>query len=349
MIIIHLIHEKKFEKFIKLTFDGLGVKNIYCDLLNFNENFNSNIDVIIIHYLSDEAVKLVSDLEISKVKIVWYLYGHDAFRFTKFSGLFHKKITKKYLLNPILNGYKFSISYLLRSYFSGFFYKKWDNEFTLNFISRSIDFIIAVLPYDIEIFTDKYNTRASFFHINYLNPLLEVKPSFAKGKSLLIGNSATHTNNHLDVFECLNKFSQLDKIIIPLSYGSQKYGDYIGNIAIKKFGKKVNLLKNFIPFRDYQNIILSCEFMIMGHIRQQALGNIVQALFSGIKIFLYEKSAVYKFLKKNNFVVSKITPDLDFIPLTITQKKHNVKKCLQVFGKNKIKNDVTKLMKVLSQ
>lgn len=347
MTIIHLIHDKKFEKFIKSTFDIATISNIYCDIFNFSNSFNKNIDIIFIHYLSDEVAKLLMNLDTNKVKVVWYLYGHDAFRYTKFTGLFHKKITKQYLLNPNLVGFKFAASYFLRTHFSGLLRKKWDNNLTLKFISENINYIIPVLPNDFKTFINKYKTKANFYHFNYFVPLLEDKSRFAKGKSLLIGNSSTDTNNHLDVFECLNDFSQFDKIVIPLSYGSKKYADYIGDIASKKFGNKVNLLKKFMPYEDYQNIILSCEFLIMGHIRQQALGNIIQALYSGVKVFLYENSAAYEFLEKNNFIISKITQDMEFVPLTITQKKYNVDKCLQVFGKDKVKNDVLDFIKII--
>lgn len=348
MTIIHLIHDKKFEKFIKSTFDIGATNNIYCDILNFSNYYNNNIDIIFIHYLSDEVAKLLTSLDTNKIKVVWYLYGHDAFRFTKFTGLFHKKITKQYLLNPNLVGYKFASSYFLKTHFSSLVKKKWDNKLTLKFISNKINYIIPVLPNDFKTFTKKYKTNANFYHLFYLNPLLESKPCFAKGKSLLIGNSATDTNNHLDVFECLNNFSQLKEIVIPLSYGSQKYGNYIVDIASKKFGDKVNLLKKFMPYEDYQNIILSCEFLMMGHIRQQAMGNIVQALYSGVKVFLFENSAAYEFLKKNNFIISKITKDIDFVALTMTQKQHNIDKCLQVFGKEKVQNDVLNLMKIIA-
>ena len=45
-----------------------------------------------------------------------------------------------------------------------------------------------------------------------------------KGRNILLGNSASDTNNHLDAFEALRKLD-LDgrKIITPLSYGNANY------------------------------------------------------------------------------------------------------------------------------
>lgn len=122
---------------------------------------------------------------------------------------------------------------------------------------------------------------------------------YVKSDNILIGNSASFTNNHLEAFEKLESFDLGSrKLITPLSYGNKEYANQIIEIGRKKFGGNINALTDFLPISDYQEILQSCGIVIMNHYRQQAVGNVLNAIYLGAKIFLSNKNTLYYYLKR---------------------------------------------------
>ncbi|MDW7773853.1 MAG: TDP-N-acetylfucosamine:lipid II N-acetylfucosaminyltransferase [Desulfobulbaceae bacterium] len=144
--------------------------------------------------------------------------------------------------------------------------------------------------------------------------------------NILIGNSATYPNNHLDTFELLKNL-QLSgrKIFCPLSYGDSVLKKNIIKIGHKIYGENFFPIKNFLPSEEYINLISSCSVVIMNHLRQQALGNIVIMIYLGAKVFLDEQNPVYCFFKKQGtFVFSMDDLSSEYTTrLDIKSIKHN--------------------------
>ena len=131
-------------------------------------------------------------------------------------------------------------------------------------------------------------------------------------KNILIGNSLTYTNNHMDIFSKIRLY-QLDnqKYIIPINYGTAYNADY------KKFKNKASLpedrtiwLDDFLPYERYRVLMGSISHAIFGHMRQQSLGNINMCLQRSVKLFLYKDSLIYRQLKEWGYVVYTIEEDL---------------------------------------
>ncbi len=136
------------------------------------------------------------------------------------------------------------------------------------------------------------------------------------GNNILIGNSATPTNNHIEVFDLL-RTQNLDnrKIICPLSYGNSDYASIIKDIGRSYFGENFLGLDTFMPYEEYTELIGTCSNVIMNHNRQQATGNIVVMLLLGANIFLSQINPLYSFLKQKDAVIFTIdelsnSPDL---------------------------------------
>ncbi len=124
------------------------------------------------------------------------------------------------------------------------------------------------------------------------------------GYNILVGNSATPTNNHIEAFLLLAK-NRLNgrKIITPLSYGEPKYRNAILNKGKKIFGEKFFPIIDFLPLSEYNLLISKCSIVVMNHRRQQALGNIGAMLYCGAKVFLDESNPIYSFFKENGAYV----------------------------------------------
>lgn len=118
------------------------------------------------------------------------------------------------------------------------------------------------------------------------------------GEDILVGNSATPENNHLEVFELIKNSINVDgkRIIVPLSYGDAKYRDEIITIGKSYFCDQFVPLVDFMPKDQYISLLNSCGFVFFNHLRQQAMGNIIITLMKGAKIFMNSRSPAYKWL-----------------------------------------------------
>ena len=118
------------------------------------------------------------------------------------------------------------------------------------------------------------------------------------GRSVIIGNSSSPTGNHLSVISYLRNFSLGDKdIIVPLSYGNKSYAALVEQEGMYAFGENFKVVKNFLLLDDYNQLLLSANIFIYGNWRQEAVGNILIALYLGGKVFLDKRNPLLNFYK----------------------------------------------------
>lgn len=146
------------------------------------------------------------------------------------------------------------------------------------------------------------------------------------GNNILLGNSANIANNHLDAFHLLKELDIKDRLIItPLSYGDEYYRNIIINHGKSFFGDKFLPVVNYMPINDYIDMISTCSIVIMNHLRQQAVGNIVIMLYLGAKVFLDPDNIVYSFFHGQGawiYTLDELNSELDS-QLSINQIEQN--------------------------
>ena len=71
--------------------------------------------------------------------------------------------------------------------------------------------------------------------------------------------------------------------------------------ADKRFGSNVQILDSFMPVDDYDRILIQCRNVIVGSMRQQAVGTIITSMYMGANIFIFEDSINYKYFKDHGF------------------------------------------------
>lgn len=124
------------------------------------------------------------------------------------------------------------------------------------------------------------------------------------GKNILVGNSASPNNNHLDAFSLLAELRISEqKIVTPLSYGDAGYRALVIREGVDSFGDGFRPLIDYLPIQEYVKILQSCGFAIMNHLRQQGLGNIVIMLYLGAKVFLDKSCPTFKYFKEQGAVI----------------------------------------------
>jgi hypothetical protein len=117
---------------------------------------------------------------------------------------------------------------------------------------------------------------------------------------LIIGNSATPTNNHIDAIRFLADNKINAELIIPLSYGDASYIKYLKeNISFYK-GGPVRFMEERLSFADYLNFLNSADALVMNNTRPQGYGNIFMMLYLCKPVFLNDKNVSLLDLTKNN-------------------------------------------------
>lgn len=151
------------------------------------------------------------------------------------------------------------------------------------------------------------------------------------GQNILLGNSATPENNHIETLISLAKHYDIGdrKIITPLSYGDPWYAERIVKFGEQTFGNQFHPLTDFIEKNEYLEIINSCSHAFMNHLRQQALGNVCSLLLNGAAMYMHPRSPLYAWLNKRGvhiFPIQNCAPQirLPLHKLTPTQHQQNV-------------------------
>ncbi len=128
------------------------------------------------------------------------------------------------------------------------------------------------------------------------------------GNDVMLGNSATPENNHLDLLKELRPLIQSgQRIYCPLSYGDAAYGDKVASEGARLYGDRFVPLREFLPLLDYLTILRSCSTVIMPHLRQQAMGNIFMMLYAGSQVILDARNPAFHFLRRIGLSVSELS------------------------------------------
>lgn len=113
-------------------------------------------------------------------------------------------------------------------------------------------------------------------------------------KRIVIGNSATSSNQHLEIFEHI-KHMDLTRVELfcPLSYGEDEYRDRVVRRGKELFGDCFHPIVDYMKYEDYMCFLNTCDVGIYNNNRQQALGNINRLLDLGKKVFLPKRMREY--------------------------------------------------------
>jgi dTDP-N-acetylfucosamine:lipid II N-acetylfucosaminyltransferase len=164
------------------------------------------------------------------------------------------------------------------------------------------DYFSAPVPTDEPVFRSQFpQFSGRYSQLNYASleeTFATVGTANRQDGGVLIGNSATPSNNHLEAFELLaGRDLGGRRIIVPLNYGDPAYRDAIVERGRELFGTAFVPLIERMPLGEYNELVAGCDIVIMNQRRQQALGNIGTALYAGANLFLDESNPVYEFLR----------------------------------------------------
>ena len=320
--------------------ESLGLPN------NLPENGLSGSRVnIVIHLLNPRKINIVKQIQKAlpatcNVKIYWIIWGLD-------------------LYNKLLAPAGFDM-FTSDNVYSGLFDKSFgafnrigaakEAKSTVKFIEKSVDYIVTdTTESDYSQLVKYYPQLAAkpwkdFFYYPidtilgelYYRPL----PGGSCKETVMVGNSASRTNNHKYLLALLSQFDlRGKKVVVPLSYSGRKR--YVNEVIA--YGKKevegfVPLMK-FRPLDEYNRLQSSTAVALFGNLRQEAIGNIMIALYMGAKVFLFEKNPVYEWAITHNLKVypmDELTQqELDTL-LPVEDAEHNRSVLRQLYSKRRM-------------
>lgn len=265
------------EEFRKL---GIRISNI---------KFSSSIDVeylsmlakdsdkILIHsmFATDWLSWLYNKQEILK-KSIWVAWGGDIYNFW-------------------LKGRKYHSFELLIEYFK-------------TEIIKNIHGIACLVQEDYNFVKEMYITNAIYYYVFYPNPVnfytldeatSKIGTKQNNGRRMLLGNSATWTNNHMEVQKALAEFLDEDyEIICPLSYGDLQYANQVIQFGKRLFGERFIPLTDYMKPEDYAVLLSTVDVGVFNHNRQQGLGNILALLYLMKKVYIRSDVTTWAFLNR---------------------------------------------------
>lgn len=270
---------------------------------------------VIFHSLPPSRYKLLKDIQKSK-RVIWLGWGYDYYD-TLLSNYFSDGLllpSTKTLMRKMQNK---PLARMIASRVKDIIQLRIIREFGLQKVLSRVDLFVPVLDVEKQLACQfnswfkpdylpwNYGTVEDDFSIEYTKETL-------LGPDILVGNSATYENNHLEIFDYLEMNFDLRgrTIYAPLSYGDERYRDQIIAVAKKRFGSQFVPLTSFMAKDAYIELLLRCGYVFMNHLRQQALGNICMMMLMGAKVYMNVSSVLYQWLSARGATIQSIAPTI---------------------------------------
>ncbi|MCI6213150.1 TDP-N-acetylfucosamine:lipid II N-acetylfucosaminyltransferase [Bacteroides heparinolyticus] len=298
----------------------------------------SNINYVIAHYMSLDKIDFIKFVP-ENIHVSWEIYGGDLYNQFLVRQGYKLYYTDPYrygtykLLNILYPRCRFLVNFNAKV----FRHRKYSFDFELkrqfDFITKRINSLGLCCRSDKDILEQYAHRTFPYFEVfNFslketLGQLYDC--DFTHGNNILIGNSASFTNNHLYVLNFLRKLdiNSSRKVILPLPYGgSKKYKDKVINEYSKYLPDNCQFMINYLPIDQYYGMFLGLSTMVMSSWRQESWGNIIIGLYLGIKIYMSNQNMFYKWLVEIGFKIYAIeeTNSEEFSkPLSLEYMQHN--------------------------
>lgn len=255
----------------------------------YSSKFNSLVgdtffyDKVFVHYFTPLLYRWVA---LNKFKeLNWLSWGGDIYNLPSLDRLCYEPLTlTRYVeRNKLLNEKLYELKILiLHSVFKKRAYSKVANIMT--WMEQEYQFATRHLPVQAK--------HKFFFYENQFpySELDSVEKSGTRDKiSLIIGNSGSPTNNHLDTIAFLEKNKINAHLLVPVSYGDNHYISFLKKNLTYKYGT-LEFVDRYMPFHEYIRFLAGADGLVMNTIRPQGYGNIFMMLYLGKPVFFNSRN-----------------------------------------------------------
>lgn len=135
-------------------------------------------------------------------------------------------------------------------------------------------------------------------------------------KIVMIGNSGTPDNEHIEALNWLAAFSENSiEVVIPLNYGGTE--EYINEVVKKGkelFGNNFTAITEMLAQDEYDKLLARVDVTVFAHKRQQGLYVVYSMLKHGRKMFIRSDTSSFSGLTSSGFKIfpSESIPEMTF-------------------------------------
>lgn len=191
-----------------------------------------------------------------------------------------------------------------------------------------------------------------FYEVNFdLSRSIESQRIVNKRKlSIIVGNSANPSNNHLDAFRKLKNIeNEIGIIYCPLAYGEGYYRDAIIECGYEEFGHKFHPIVDYCARIDYVKFLSNVDIAFMYHNRSQAWGTIVTCLTMGKPVFVKRENTIHQFVRSMGLrtYISEDILDYDLNDLIELERSYvelNCERLNRAMSRNRRLSDLKSLL-----
>ena len=317
---------------------------LYSDILGDLNSYQA----VVIHLMNEPKFRILKTAP-AGIRFVWNIWGMD------FYGLLspteyplYDEQTELYLVKRASRTY---LDYSIRSSFLFKFYihyKKKLQRYISKKYYRKISFYSTVLPEEKALVNKHLDLPASYvpFSYGFTDEQISAAISYKEvmdTQNVFLGNSGTPANNHINLISRLSKFNLKNRrVLTPLSYGDKEYIYDLIKFGRGRLRNNFEPIIDFMPFHEYIKRLKTCKVCIMGHYRQQGVGNIILMILFGAKVYLSTRNPFYKFCIKRGMRIFSIENDLMslshdlFSEISSAEVRQNKKAILEYFGQNAV-------------
>lgn len=364
--IIHLAHDDKFiragrelfdqaypgsNKYLLLTQPGqrlrhtadltaaANVVRIECQNKEGIKSLLAEAKLVVVHWL--DAAKCQIVLDNPQLSFLWMFWGGEIYDDPSFNeSALYGTLTDKLIARITRRNFRGMIGSFLGK-------KNEDRNCRLKKKTiQQIQYIGITDPKEFDLFRDQnlFAEEARPVRFSYYTDTsFGTIAGQPQASDVLIGNSASYTNNHLDLLDRLDKMSiGSRRIVLPMGYSrNERYVRAIRRFGQAKFGHQFKTIDQYLNLDEFQEMIRNCEVAFFGHYRQQALGTILTCMHHGVRVFLEQRNSNFGFLKRLGFVISELSEiDTPLQQLSNEQKMHNRNLIRQYWSRKAIINNL---------
>lgn len=126
-------------------------------------------------------------------------------------------------------------------------------------------------------------------------------------KRIVVGNSSTRENMHLEAFQMIQHICQEGvEIFCPLSYGDPQYRDEVIAKGKELFGNSFHPITEYMTYEDYMDFLLSCSVGVYNLNRQQGMGNISMLVNMGKKVYIRRDISLWSYYESYGYKMNDI-------------------------------------------
>lgn len=102
-----------------------------------------------------------------------------------------------------------------------------------------------------------------------------------------LGNSSDPVNNHMSILSRLSKRTESNfKVFAPLSYGDDEHAERVATAGRRMLGERFVPMLEYLSLDEYHDYLKDIDIAIFNHRKQQAIGNIINLLGLGKKVYM---------------------------------------------------------------